>query len=150
MERKNFRKDHPWGFVAKPSTRPEDDDKSQNLMLWTCRIPGKDSTEWEGGSYPLTLEFSEDYPTKPPIARFEQGFFHPNVFPSGKVCLSILNEEKDWRPSITVKQILLGIQDLLANPNENDPAQENAYNVFRNNKTEYSNRVKEQARRYAA
>lgn len=33
---------------------------------------------------------------------------------------------------------------------ENDPAQENAYNVFRNNKTEYSNRVKEQARRYAA
>lgn len=23
MERKNFRKDHPWGFVAKPSTRRE-------------------------------------------------------------------------------------------------------------------------------
>ena len=27
-----------------------------------------------------------------------------------QVCLSILDEEKDWRPAITVKQILLGIQ----------------------------------------
>ena len=26
------------------------------------------------------------------------------------MCLSILDEEKDWRPAITVKQILLGIQ----------------------------------------
>jgi ubiquitin-protein ligase len=26
------------------------------------------------------------------------------------VCLSLLDEEKDWRPAITIKQILLGIQ----------------------------------------
>ena len=38
------------------------------------------------------------------------GFFHPNIYPSGTVCLSILNEDEGWRPSITVKQILLGIQ----------------------------------------
>ena len=38
------------------------------------------------------------------------GFFHPNIYPSGTVCLSILNEEEGWRPSITVKQILLGVQ----------------------------------------
>lgn len=49
--------------------------------------------------------------------RFEKDFFHPNIFPSGKVCLSILNEEKDWKPSITIKQVLLGIQELLSNPN---------------------------------
>lgn len=28
----------------------------------------------------------------------------PNVYPSGKVCLSILNDEKGWRPGITIKQ----------------------------------------------
>jgi len=38
---------------------------------------------------------------------------HPNIYPSGTVCLSILNEEEDWKPNITVKQILLGIQKLL-------------------------------------
>ncbi len=40
--------------------------RSQNLMKWTCFIPGKPNTDWEGGFYPLTMEFSEDYPTKPP------------------------------------------------------------------------------------
>lgn len=50
-------------------------------------------TDWEGGYYPLTLQFSEDYPSKPPKCKFPQGFFHPNVYPSGTVCLSILNED---------------------------------------------------------
>jgi hypothetical protein len=50
-------------------------------------------TDWEGGYYPLTMIFSEDYPSKPPKCKFPQGFFHPNVYPSGTVCLSILNED---------------------------------------------------------
>jgi ubiquitin-protein ligase len=50
-------------------------------------------TDWEGGYFPLSLHFSEDYPSKPPKCKFPQGFFHPNVYPSGTVCLSILNED---------------------------------------------------------
>ena len=50
-------------------------------------------TDWEGGCYPLTIHFSEDYPSKPPKCKFPPGFFHPNVYPSGTVCLSILNED---------------------------------------------------------
>jgi ubiquitin-conjugating enzyme E2 I len=64
------------------------------------------------------------------IGRFPANFFHPNVYPSGTVCLSIVNEEEDWKPSITVKQILLGIQDLLDNPNPNSPAQADAYTLY--------------------
>lgn len=37
--------------------------------------------------------------------KFEPPVFHPNVYPSGTVCLSILEEEKDWRPAITIKQV---------------------------------------------
>lgn len=55
--------------------------------------PASMQTDWEGGYYPLTLHFSEDYPSKPPKCKFPQGFFHPNVYPSGTVCLSILNED---------------------------------------------------------
>ena len=51
------------------------------------------------------------------------------------VCLSILDEEKDWRPAITVKQILLGIQDLLNDPNVKDPAQAEAYTSFCQNRS---------------
>jgi ubiquitin-conjugating enzyme E2 I len=42
--------------------------------------------------------------------KFPKDFFHPNIYPSGTVCLSILNEDEGWRPSITIKQILTGIQ----------------------------------------
>jgi hypothetical protein len=37
-------------------------------MKWKCHIPGKEGTAWEGGFYPLTMEFTEDYPAKPPKA----------------------------------------------------------------------------------
>lgn len=37
-ERKGWRKDHPFGFVARPYKNP---DGSLNLMQWECAIPGK-------------------------------------------------------------------------------------------------------------
>lgn len=81
------------------------------------------------------------------------------MYPSGTVCLSILEEDKDWRPAITIKQvrahphppqwaqptarepalptavfslvqILLGIQELLNEPNIQDPAQAEAYTIY--------------------
>ncbi|KAI7730930.1 hypothetical protein M8C21_032487 [Ambrosia artemisiifolia] len=105
-------------------------------------------TDWEGGYYPLTLNFTEDYPSKPPKCKFPQGFFHPNVYPSGTVCLSILNEDSGWRPAITVKQILVGIQDLLDTPNPADPAQTEGYHLFIQDTVEYKKRVRQQAKLY--
>lgn len=43
---------------------------------------------------------------------------------------SILNEGVGWRPSITIKQMLMGIFDLLDNPNPSDPAQAEAFELF--------------------
>ncbi len=37
-ERKAWRKDHPHGFYARPTTGA---DGSLNLMTWECGIPGK-------------------------------------------------------------------------------------------------------------
>ena len=60
-------------------------------------------------------------------------------------CFSILNEDEDWRPAITIKQVLLGIQDLLDSPNPNSPAQAEAYTLFVNDREEYNRRVREVA-----
>nr|AVD53619.1 ubc9 [Dugesia japonica] len=144
-ERKSWRKDHPFGFVAKPS---KNSDGTLNLMIWDCSIPGKKETIWEGGLFHLRMYFKADYPTTPPKCKFEPPLFHPNVFPSGTVCLSILDEEKDWRPAVTIKQILLGIQDLLNNPNPKDPAQAEAYTMFLQSKKEYEERIKKQAEQH--
>lgn len=171
-ERKAWKRDHPVGFSAKyapllscsvgggdtstpladMSKAPAplapkvlDDTKGLDVMKWNCKIPGKKGSHWEGGEYFLTMEFSEEYPAKPPKCRFSPVLFHPNVYPSGTVCLSILNEDEDWKPSITIKQILLGIQDLLDNPNAASPAQAEPYMLFSQNREEYIKRVRAQA-----
>lgn len=146
-ERKSWRKDHPFGFYARPMSNG---DGSCNIMKWESGIPGKAGTDWDGGVYKVALEFSEEFPSKPPKCKFVPPLFHPNVYPSGTICLSILNEEEGWRPAITVKQMLLGIQDLLDDPNPNSPAQSEAYSLFTSNKTEYRKRVKAEARKNGA
>jgi len=121
----------------------------------------------------VTMEFSEEYPSKPPKCKFTPPLFHPNVYPSGTICLryectgmthdpniviftfenswygsSILNEEEDWRPAITIKQMLMGIQDLLDTPNPNSPAQSEAYQLYVSNRAEYQRRIREEAKKY--
>ena len=59
------------------------------------------------------------------------------------MCLSILNEDEDWRPSISVKEILIGIQSLLDNPNPDSPAQTDPYYMFVDHPVEYAKKVKE-------
>jgi hypothetical protein len=78
--------------------------------------------------------------------KFTPPLFHPNVYPSGTVCLSILNEEEAWRPAITIKQILLGIQDLLNDPNPESPAQAEAYNMFKKDRPGYERKVRQVVR----
>ncbi|KAF8012415.1 hypothetical protein BT93_I0540 [Corymbia citriodora subsp. variegata] len=136
-ERKAWRKNHPHGFVAKPETAP---DGSANLMVWHCTIPGRAGTDWEGGNYPLTLYFTEDYPSKAPKCMFPKDFFHLNVYGSGM----------GWRPSITVRQILVGIQDLLHQPNPASPAKYVEYQLFVKDPAEYQRRVRQQAKQYPA
>lgn len=63
------------------------------------------------------------------------------MYPSGAVCLCTLNEEEVWKPAITIKQILLGIQDLLDEPNPESPAQATAYNLFRKDRAAYERQV---------
>jgi len=139
-ERKAWRKDHPYGFYARP--QPHAAGGGANLLQWECGVPGKAGTLWAGGVYKLSIAFSDDYPAKPPKCKFAPPLFHPNVYPSGTICLSILNEEEDWRPAIQLKQILIGVQDLLDNPNPNSPAQAEAYQLFVSDRLAYDEKIK--------
>lgn len=145
QERKAWRKDHPNGWVAKPASLP---DGSTNIFKWECRIPGKEGTDWEGGEYPIILQFNEDYPSKGPKVSFAKPLFHPNVYSDGKICLSITNEG-GWKAAVTIKQILVGVQDLLETPNNGDAAQREAHDVYKRSKSEYSKRVREEAKKFA-
>jgi len=60
--------------------------------------------------------------------------------------LSILNEEEGWKPAITVREIMVGIQMLLDEVNPESPAQADAYNLFKRDKAAYEKKVKQVVR----
>ncbi|KAL7488533.1 hypothetical protein ACHAW6_014119 [Cyclotella cf. meneghiniana] len=88
-----------------------------------CGIPGPKRTDWEGGVYPVILEWSDV--NRPPNCKFPKDFHHVNVCPhSGVVMLSTLSDE--WHPEISIPEILFDLQQLLAHPNHKDISSSNA------------------------
>lgn len=60
-ERKEWRLEHPFGFVAKPANNS---DGTCNMLKWECEIPGPKGSPWEGGTYALVMDFSHDFPVR--------------------------------------------------------------------------------------
>ena len=112
-----------------------------NIMLWQAVIFGPDDTPWEGGTFKLVLEFTEDYPNKAPQVRFLSKLFHPNIYNDGQICLDILQNQ--WSPIYDISAILTSIQSLLCDPNPASPANSEASRLYNENRREYNRRVRE-------
>ncbi|KAL0395652.1 UNVERIFIED_CONTAM: Ubiquitin-conjugating enzyme E2 2 [Sesamum calycinum] len=130
---KRLQQDPPAGISGAPY--------DNNIMLWNAVIFGPDDTPWDGGTFKLTLQFTEDYPNKPPTVRFISRMFHPNIYADGSICLDILQNQ--WSPIYDVAAILTSIQSLLCDPNPNSPANSEAARLFSENKREYNRKVRE-------
>jgi ubiquitin-conjugating enzyme E2 A len=112
-----------------------------NIMAWQAVIFGPDDTPWEGGTFQLLLEFTEDYPNKPPAVKFITKMFHPNIYADGKICLDILGTQ--WSPIYDVAAVLTSIQSLLSDPNPASPANAEASQLFERDRRDYNRRVRE-------
>ncbi|VDN18338.1 unnamed protein product [Gongylonema pulchrum] len=112
-----------------------------NIMMWEAVIFGPQDTPFEDGTFKLTLEFSEEYPNKPPTVKFVSKMFHPNVYADGSICLDILQNR--WSPTYDVAAILTSIQSLLDEPNPNSPANSLAAQLYQENRREYEKRVQQ-------
>ena len=110
------------------------------VFEWTAVIMGAEDTDWEGACLKLRMKFADTYPNKAPEIKFVTKMFHPNIYKDGRICLDILNEK--WTPSYSVHTILTSIQQLLADPNNDSPANLEASQMHRNNFKEYQQRVK--------
>uniref|UniRef100_A0A3B3DFW1 Ubiquitin-conjugating enzyme E2G 2 (UBC7 homolog, yeast) n=1 Tax=Oryzias melastigma TaxID=30732 RepID=A0A3B3DFW1_ORYME len=97
----------------------------ENFFEWEALIMGPEDTCFEGGVFPAVLSFPSDYPLSPPKMRFTCDMFHPNIYPDGRVCISILHAPGDdpmgyessaerWSPVQSVEKILLSVVSMLA------------------------------------
>ncbi|PHT89660.1 Ubiquitin-conjugating enzyme E2 2 [Capsicum annuum] len=130
---KQLHQDPPAGINCAPYDK--------NIMLWNSVIFGPHDSPWDGGTFKMTLQFSEDYPNKPPRVHFISRMFHPNIYADGSVCLDSLQNQ--WTGAYDIAAILTSIQSLLCDPNPNSPANSEAARLFRENKSEYNRKVRE-------
>ena len=118
-----------------------------NFLIWDVILIGPQDTIFEGGIFKAELKFTKDYPNKPPEFKFLDKMFHPNIYPDGKICISILHEGIDvygyediserWNPSHSVNSILLSISSILCEGNIESPANVDASKLWKENFNEY-------------
>jgi ubiquitin-protein ligase len=130
---KRLQQDPPHGVSGSPDV--------DNILKWHAVIFGPAGTPFEDGTFNLRLEFSEDYPNKPPRVMFTTKMFHPNIYADGSICLDILGNT--WSPTYDVCAILTSIQSLLDEPNPNSPANSVAAQLYTENRREYEKRVRD-------
>ena len=102
-----------------------------NVMKGRAMIIGPEGTPYDACPLIFDILLPPDYPLRNPSVQIvtTDGLtrLHPNLYVSGKVCLSILGTWKGpgWSPILSLGKVLLSIQSLLdANPITNEPGYE--------------------------
>jgi ubiquitin-conjugating enzyme E2 R len=136
-----------------------------DLFNWTVWFSGPKDTHYYGGEYKAQLKFTDEFPFRPPEMRVLSTFWHPNVYPDGKVCISILHQpgtdqfdpdetaDMRWSPIQTIDKILVSVISLLADPDASGagaPANVEALVEFRKHKEKYAQRCQENAKKSLA
>ena len=90
-----------------------------DILKGRALIIGPQDTPYADGFYLFKLQFPANYPHSPPVAEFctndGDTRFNPNLYRSGKVCLSILNtwQGEPWSGCQTISSVLLAICTVL-------------------------------------
>ncbi|KAL1515059.1 hypothetical protein AB1Y20_004124 [Prymnesium parvum] len=104
-----------------------------NILLWRAMILGPPLTPYSLGMFHFNMKFPSDYPNSAPsvqITTTDGGRvrFNPNLYASGRVCLSILgtwrakHPGEQWSAVQSVQSVLLSIQSLMHEaPYHNEP-----------------------------
>lgn len=84
--------------------------------------------------------------------RFTSEMWHPNVYPDGRACISILHPPGDdptsgetaaerWSPAQSVESIVISVISLLSSPNDMSPANVDAAKQWREDPAGFRSRV---------
>ncbi|KAG8385553.1 hypothetical protein BUALT_Bualt03G0057200 [Buddleja alternifolia] len=95
----------------------------ERMDLVRAAIIGSAGTPYHDGLFFFDIYLPPQYPNEPPMVYYNSGGLriNPNLYESGKVCLSLLNtwtgsDSEVWNPkSSTILQVLLSLQALVLN-----------------------------------
>ena len=108
-----------------------------DMLKGYAMIVGPSETPYFGGYYFFELTYPRDYPHTPPMVTYHTNGdnvrFNPNLYKSGKVCVSVLNtwRGEQWTACQTISSVLLVLCTLLCkDPLLNEPGISNKHNDF--------------------
>ena len=90
-----------------------------SIDFWRIIMEGPEDTPYSGGTFELFIEFTEDYPGKPPNIRFITSIYHCNINSSGRICHTIL--DRFYAPGVRVGEIFNHVYGLLIDAEPDDP-----------------------------
>ncbi|KAK4179842.1 ubiquitin-conjugating enzyme/RWD-like protein [Triangularia setosa] len=132
-----------------------DDNEDINIMKWRFALMVINSDSVFNGAYlQAEMTFTEEYPYAPPKFRFLNPITHPNVYPDGQLCISILHTPGEdvmsgedaserWSPLQCVESVLRSVLLLLDDPEISSPANVDAGVMYRDRRDEYNKKAKE-------
>jgi len=118
-----------------------------NTRYFSVVIDGPVGTPYDNGKFELELFLGEDFPMKPPKARFLTKIYHPNIDKLGRICLDTLKDK--WTPAIFLQTLLTSIRSLLSTPNPDDPLANDVAEHWKKNEKDAKEKAKEWTRLYA-
>ncbi|PMD57950.1 ubiquitin conjugating enzyme E2 [Hyaloscypha bicolor E] len=118
-----------------------------NIYYWKGTIMGPSHTPYAGGVFLLSIEFSSDYPFRPPKVAFMTRVYLPNINCNGAIALNILRDE--WSPALTIAKVLPSICWFLDNPNPDNPLVPEIAHIYKMDHQRYEDTAREWTRKYA-
>jgi ubiquitin-conjugating enzyme E2 R len=104
------------------------------------------------------MTFNNEYPYSPPTFKFNRPIYHPNIYPDGKLCISILHAPgademsgelatERWSPLQCAESVLRSILLLLDDPEVSSPANVDAGVLYRKDRAAYIQKAAEDVSR---
>jgi ubiquitin-conjugating enzyme E2 N len=118
-----------------------------NTRYFRVIIDGPVGTPYDGGKFELELFLDENFPMKPPKARFLTKIYHPNIDKLGRICLDTLKDK--WTPAIFLQTLLTSIRSLLSTPNPDDPLANDVAQHWKKNEKDAKDTAKDWTKKYA-
>jgi len=125
-----------------------------DVFAWEVMLMISDECKFYGGGFfRARLTFPREYPLLPPKMKFETPIWHPNIYETGDVCISILHPPEEdstgyesaserWSPVQTPATILLSVISMLSSPNDESAANVEAARQWRDDPATFKKRVR--------
>ena len=124
---------------------------------FTAFIMGPLDSPYADRQLEFSIELPASYPMEPPKIKAISRIYHPNIISTrdpdmsqeqaattgtdlGAICLNIFKGE--WSPVLTLLSSLISIQQLLADPNPDDPLEQGIAELYKTNRPEFNRRAK--------